>query len=522
MGTAIRAWVHRAPEGPGGLGGAGSGMSPAGSGGAGRRGARRTITVLAGSRVPNEIGLSHRRASWYWLPVTSTEADLVRVVVWTPERRMDVAIPGGVPLAALLPVLLRNGGTDLAGTGLAHGGWVLRRLDGEPLDPAADVAALGIRHGDELRLGLADEIWPEFDYDDIPAAIADDSTGRRRLWDARAGRVAAIAASAVLLGAGLAAVLLAGPPWPASTAVAAVVAAVLLAAGIVAIRAYRDTSVGTALAALALPYAFVAALLAAGRPGAHTPLVRVIGPGSVSLAGAVVVVVAIAAAAGLGRRPSVLVAAAVIGLGTVLAAVVAASGVSTDTAEAGAATALGALVLLSGLAPSVATRLGGLPRPDPSEGALPGPVDLDTLRAAMRRADDVLTGLLLGVSAAAAGASAVLVAGGGWAAQTLVAVAAIGLALRARAFPALRHRAVALSGAGLAGAALAASLVGHGLLVAAALAVLALVILGTANARPSPYLGRAGDLLEVACLAAVVPLVCAVLGLYGRIRGLHL
>ena len=37
---------------------------------------------------------------------------------------------------------------------------------------------------------------------------------------------------------------------------------------------------------------------------------------------------------------------------------------------------------------------------------------------------------------------------------------------------------------------------------------------------PSPYLGRGADLLDVLCVISVVPLGCAVLGLYGAVRGL--
>jgi len=37
---------------------------------------------------------------------------------------------------------------------------------------------------------------------------------------------------------------------------------------------------------------------------------------------------------------------------------------------------------------------------------------------------------------------------------------------------------------------------------------------------PSPYLGRAADVLDTLMVVAVVPVACAVLGLYGRARGL--
>jgi hypothetical protein len=105
----------------------------------------------------------------------------------------------------------------------------------------------------------------------------------------------------------------------------------------------------------------------------------------------------------------------------------------------------------------------------------------------------------------------------------LVALAGTAFLLRARLFLTVRHR-VPLVVAGLAMLAPLALLGGPGALVAAGLAVVA-VLLAAAGARyaerqPSPYLGRAGDLLDLACVVAVVPLACVVLGLYGLARGL--
>ena len=36
---------------------------------------------------------------------------------------------------------------------------------------------------------------------------------------------------------------------------------------------------------------------------------------------------------------------------------------------------------------------------------------------------------------------------------------------------------------------------------------------------PSPYLGRAAEILEVLLMLALIPVVCGVLGLYGLLRG---
>ena len=55
---------------------------------------------------------------------------LARVTISAPQRRVDVALPEQVPLAELLPEVLRHAGDGLADDGERHGGWVLRRTDG--------------------------------------------------------------------------------------------------------------------------------------------------------------------------------------------------------------------------------------------------------------------------------------------------------------------------------------------------------------------------------------------------------
>ncbi|MFD0787013.1 EsaB/YukD family protein, partial [Micromonospora azadirachtae] len=58
---------------------------------------------------------------------------LARVTISAPRRRLDVALPEQVPLAELLPEMLRHAGVGLADDGERHEGWVLRRTDGVAL-----------------------------------------------------------------------------------------------------------------------------------------------------------------------------------------------------------------------------------------------------------------------------------------------------------------------------------------------------------------------------------------------------
>jgi hypothetical protein len=183
-------------------------------------------------------------------------------------------------------------------------------------------------------------------------------------------------------------------------------------------------------------------------------------------------------------------------------------------------------VLVTGIAvyPLLAIRLGRLPLPvlTPDEDVRP---DRATVYAAVVRTDELVTGMLFGHAAAALCASGVVAWAGGVAGRLLVAVAALGFLLRARLFPTVRQRVpllVAGFGGGLtllgyAGAVprlvTTGALVGLGLLA---------VLAGASYRRraPGPYLGRAADILDALCVTSVIPIACAVLGLYARMRNL--
>jgi type VII secretion integral membrane protein EccD len=488
--------------------------------------------------------------------VASAGTELVRVTVETPDRRVDVALPDRVPVATLLPALLAAGGDELADRGALHAGWVLRGTTGSPIDTSQGLADQGVRDGDVLCLGFADESWPELDYDDAVEAIAVGASRRGRRWDERATRRTSIAFAIVLYAGALVGVSTAGPPWSVATVGALAFAALLVAAAVVAARAFGDIGVGTLLGALTLPFAFVGGVLASASlaNSSRAPLATLVDtPGQLAVGSVALIVFAMAAAIGVGRTGPEFVAGVVAGLAGVLDSVIALS----TTSERAAAVTLGVLVLFAGFAPSVAARVGGLPRPpsvapaagpdpgpstfgqaDPGAGGsaaparrgAPGPVDTDALFAAVSRTDKVLTGLLVGIAVATAAASAVLAIEGGWPARLLLLAAAGSFALRGRMYAAFRHRTAALITAGLAGAPLIAVGIFVGaaaLLVAAVFGVVGLITiaLGAGSGgveHRSPYLGRLADLAELVSLAAIVPLVCVVLGLYARLRGLHL
>jgi type VII secretion integral membrane protein EccD len=440
-------------------------------------------------------------------------AGLARVTISTPLRRLDVALPEQVPVAELLPEVLRHAGDGLADDGERHGGWVLRRADGAALSAGQALLPQGVRDGELLFLLPARVRWAEPAYDDVVEAIADGARRRGASWSPGATRVAGLAAAGLPLALGLAVAVGSTPPWHP---VPAIVAALLLVAGAAAARSRRDGLAGAALAGYALPYAFVAGALLAG-PAC---------PAQALAGSAALLVAALLGAAGVAAHLRVFVAGGATGLLGGLSALSALGGL---TPHGAAAVLLAVLACGVGALPLLAIRLGRLPLPpvtqSPGDGDLVRRPDPAGVEAAAGRTEEILTGLLIGLAVLAIAASAVLVTTGGLAGRLLVGVAAAGLLLRARLFAAVHHR-VPLIAAGLGGAVAvgAAQLAAGGepmlLAVAAGGTLAALATAAYAHRPPSPYLGRAADVLDTALVVCVVPVACAVLDLYAAVRDL--
>ncbi|GAA3771028.1 type VII secretion integral membrane protein EccD [Micromonospora maritima] len=454
---------------------------------------------------------------------------LARVTISAPRRRVDVALPEQVPLAELLPEVLRHAGEGLADDGERHGGWLLRRTDGAVLATAQALLPQGVRDGEVLHLVPARAEWPELEYDDVVEAIVDGARRRGAAWSASATRAAALAGAGVTLAVGLVAVLTAGSgnrDWP----VAAAVALTLVLAATAASRAYGDGPVGATLGGYALPWAAAAGALAVGSgdPVGPIPGLRWVGAPELLVGSVALLLVAVLGLLGVANRSRVSVAGVTVGA----VGAVAALGGLLSTPAGTAAVLLAVLVFALGGLPLLAIRVGKLPLPPLTLPAPAGSRDLPDrgrVHAAVARAEEVLTGMLLGHAALAVGAIAVLVAVGGTAAWLLVAVGSGVLLLRSRLFVAVRHRVPAVV-AGLAGYALLGAVLaeraGPGGRLALTVGGLALALVAvTAGAtyarRPvSPYLGRLADLTDTALVVAVVPVACAVLDLYDRARGL--
>ena len=462
--------------------------------------------------------------------MSAPTSGLARLTIRAPRRSLDLAIPYQVPLAELLPEVLRRageaGGDVGAGPG-PSGGWVLRRGDGTCLRGEVALAHQGVRDGDILYLVPRHLTWPEPQYDDVVEEIAEAARGHGRTWDATATRVVSLVAAGLVLLTGLGTLLAVEPPRIVPALAAAAVAGALLATGALLSRALGDGVVGAAAAGMGLPYAAAAGMLVAlgdASGFALTADALLVGSSALLLAAAL-------GAVGVGHGLRVFVGAATVGLAGLLGALL---GIPLAGHRA-AAILVVVLVAGIGLAPLLAVRLGRLPLPvvtaSPQILAAERRPTRPEVLAAVVRADEILVGSLTGIAIASAVCVAMLTRAGGIAAPLLGGLVAVALLLRARLFPAVAARLPLLVG-GLVGLALTAAAVAAASgsatrLLGVALAFTAVVAListaATASRRrtgPSPYLGRLADILDVVTVVALAPVACAVLDLFTWVRGL--
>jgi type VII secretion integral membrane protein EccD len=447
----------------------------------------------------------------------SASNELRRVCVHAGAAAVDLALPAGVPVAALIPSIV-----DILHGRASHqeASRYQLSLPGAPaLAGPTSLAQNGIHDGAVLVLNQSAPAAPAPRHDDVAEAITATLGATAGPAGSHMTRTAGAVAAICLTGIGGSALIRTtfGGNIPGGQAPAAAVAA---SAGVVAVlsaalahRAYRDPAAGLALGVIATVFAAVAGFLVVpGRPGLPNVLLaataaaltsvlamRVSGCGGVALTAVsgVAMVVAVAALAGVlsGAPPRV--------IGSVAALV---------------------CVGLLGTAGRVSIVLAGLsPRLDAVEQ------HPDFLAARAIRADRLVTGLFATFSFSAAVGAIVTVLGGAPhpGRFALAAVTGVLLLLRARAIDGSRASTLVVSGLLTLATTFGVVAIGtpeHGGWIAAMTATLAAtaMYLGfTAPAlSPSPVVHRGVDLLEWLALVAMAPLTCWICGAYGAVRGL--
>lgn len=133
---------------------------------------------------------------------------IVRVSVVHADRRVDLAIPGRLPLVEVLPGIAR--GLGVLDPTVLHGGYRLTRADGSTLEPGRGALAQGVDQGEILTLALGGIVAAPKQYDDVVEAVIDATSSHHAAWRPEDAARTATAISLTLVA--LSAVLLALQP----------------------------------------------------------------------------------------------------------------------------------------------------------------------------------------------------------------------------------------------------------------------------------------------------------------------
>lgn len=350
-----------------------------------------------------------------------------RVTVTGPDRWADLVLPGAVSVAALMPQVVRV--CSPADDGLQSARWNLVAVDGTPIPSAGSLTDAGVRDGDVLLLDrVTAPDRPSF-VDDVRGTVEDRVDERAWLWK-----------PTTTFGFGLALTAL-GP--------------LLLMAAMVLVR---TSPLDLAVSVLGLLAALGALWLAGSRnlPGvAHAAQVAACGWGALTIVLAVLGVSAVApspivlalfacfgalAASAGGWALAHFLLPYLAGLSVVTVSMVLLVGFGLFTDGPMAVRLLAVLLALGiGALPRMALALGGLSGLD-YEVRQVGQTDNERFEESLANSDRMLTGTILGVSAAAT-ISVGLLAFTGDARRDLVLAALVSLALlmRSRLFDRVSH-----------------------------------------------------------------------------------
>lgn len=454
---------------------------------------------------------------------------LCRLTVRAPDKTLDLAVPANIPVADLLPVVLTHAGDQLEEAGLDHGGWILQRIGGEPLDVEETAASLDLRDGETLLLRPRTEALPAVRYDNLLEAVSATVRDLPHAWTPQVSQwLLRLLTAAALVGC-MALLATSGAAAGDRTALATGAALLTLSGASAAARVLDDVAGGVLLGLFGAAFLVLCGLLLVGghdsghparAAGAH--LLAAGAAGSVGLVLATTVVAAYPVVFAAGA----VVAMAAVGGGALMVAL------DVPFTRVAATVALAAVVFGS-FVPGMSFSLAGLrlpPLPTNAEQLQEGiePRSQADVRAGSAAVDHWMTGLYGAVGLVCGACLVGLSARPGVPGMLAATLLAALMALHARSLGTSWHRLAIALPAGLGMVLLVVEtarrhgtdgqlVTAAGLLAAAALC--ATVSWTVPGRRLLPYWGRAGDLLQSVCALALLPTALWVLGVYHRLRG---
>jgi hypothetical protein len=334
---------------------------------------------------------------------TAVASGLVRVTVTSGARRVDLALPGAVCVADLVPELARRVGMlDVA---TAYAGYRAVARGGRVLRADLGLTDQDIEHGELITIVAGADDEPPRLVDDVVEAMAGVVERDVDHWHARGLRRAALCSAALLLVVGAAGLLTRHGTASAVTASSATAAALIVGA-VVSSRAHGATGEALVMANLACIHAAVAGLCWAWR--------EVMSGAAVELAGVGLLAAAVVATVGVARRRLLLLPAVVVGAVCVFTGLL----MRTTTVEpAHVLTVLLALVVVaSGGFPGLALSAAGGGRHVLGAAAIgqaePRRIDLDRLASDARLAREILVAASATAGILLVGLTPVAVSGG--------------------------------------------------------------------------------------------------------------
>lgn len=441
---------------------------------------------------------------------------LVRVTVASGTRRVDLVLPGAIPVAELVPELARSVG--LLDSGTVYGGYRVVTAEGRALANDSGLTLQGVEDGGVLTITAGIDDQPPRVYDDVVEAMTDVVEHDLKPWQPASSRRTALSAAGLLMTLGAVALLIQHDSLLAG--VAAVTVAVALVAGAVVLsRAQGEAEAAVAVAWMGAGYAAVAGLMLA--PG---ELSDGLFGDPVASAGAGAMAAGLVCLVGLGRGRTLVIPPVVVG------AVFLAVGLLLRVADVDAAVVLTVVLTLVVMVGSIfpwlalgATGAGVDQLYSPADiTADPDEIDPDQVGADALLAHEILVaisgtvGLLLVLIAP-------LAVSLGLAGAALGVVACLVVMLRTRQYRTGSEVLVGLvSGiVGLASVAVSLLVLHPDWRPATAVTLAATgAVLLTATllpSTPSVRRGRFGDIVETVGLLALLPLLVLATGLFDAI-----
>lgn len=437
-----------------------------------------------------------------------TTRALVRLSVQSEGRRLDIGIPGQVPLIEFLPGFARSLG--VLDPTMTYAGYALQRADGSVLDVAAGVAGQGVEDGEVLTLVRGGLVAQPRVYDDIVEAVIDATGQQNRPWTAQDNARTALAVSLTLLGVCAVLLLAAGPSLGFGALIAGGGAVALLAVAAVVAR-LGQLEAGQGLGVAAAVFAGLAGYLAV------SPAYELWGWPLAAAGGGAFVAAGIALAL-MPDRAEVQLAPLAAG------GVVAVSGVLSAFFPATSVWALmvGVVGTLAGALPWLAlstTRIRVIsPQSDAEMFVDPVPIDADDVARRMAQGKRILIALRLALGMVVLAATPLV------AADSAVGAALCTLAFAGMMFPSRQIYAragvlavMAVGTVGLAVTGLTVSIAQPdlrlALLVVLAVATVCVVTVTLLNPKTRMRMLRIADTVELLVLASLLPLAVIASGL---------